>query len=82
MGFRNCLLSGFAVTPRERKDMPWVLIAGAIVVFGPVIAGAGVGWRSKKLINKPCIETDVDRLIALLADVSTAVRAAAALKRT
>jgi hypothetical protein len=43
MGFRN--LSGFPVTPRERKDMPWVLIAGAIVVFGPVIAGAGVGWR-------------------------------------
>jgi hypothetical protein len=52
--------------------VPWVLIAGAIVAFAPVITGAG----------EPCIETDVDRLIALLADVSTAVRAAAALKQT
>jgi hypothetical protein len=33
------------MTPRERKDMRWILIAGAIVVFGLITAGAAVGWR-------------------------------------
>jgi hypothetical protein len=30
---------------RERRDMPWIIAAFAIVVIGVVVSGFSFGWR-------------------------------------
>jgi hypothetical protein len=33
------------MTPRERRDMRWIIAAFAIVLLGVVVAGTVIGWR-------------------------------------
>lgn len=33
------------MAPRERRDLPWIITAFAIVVMAVVLAVAVIGWR-------------------------------------
>jgi len=38
------VVNGVQMTPRERKDVPWLAALGTLVAFA-IIAGVVIGWR-------------------------------------